>query len=197
MREACRSPAGGVRGGNPQREGWRLARSRWGSGETHKSVLGLLEGLQLLRGQRLELGQVAAPSIREVPQGLRACGCSCPGHGHDHSNERQLDLCSGRTESGGSASIKGLWGGAGCGRCCGAHPASFLDSGLPQQLGDSKGQRGCHPGVLTQSCLVPSPGSQLTALWQVGTCSFCLRCDSCLSPMVQLLTWTDWQFRLM
>lgn len=75
------SSSGGEQHGDPERWGarGRLAHRRWDCGETHKGVLGLLEGLQLLREQRLELGQVAAPCIREDPEGLGARNCFCPG----------------------------------------------------------------------------------------------------------------------
>lgn len=87
----------------------RLAHSRRGSGETHKGVLGPPEGLQLLRGQRLELGQVAATCIREDPEGLGARNCSCPGqrHNHQHQQAAHSHSCDTEGQKGeGSGSIR-------------------------------------------------------------------------------------------
>ena len=84
---AGQRPEGGVEG-RPLQEG---------SGETHKGVLGPLEGLQLLWGQRLELGHVAAPCTWEGPEGRGHRSCSCParrrGHQHQHQRAARGHVC--------------------------------------------------------------------------------------------------------
>lgn len=112
-REAWGSTFSRVYQGYPQREGWRLAHSRRGSGETHEGIRGILEGQPLSWGQRLVLGYVAAPCTWEGPVAPGNRTCSCPGqhcghqHQHQHADPGHVCVTQGWKDEGMDSEIRG------------------------------------------------------------------------------------------
>ena len=83
----------------------------------------------------------------------------------------------------------------------GADPASFLLSGLCQQMGDQVSTLRLSPGVsqspLASLTSASSSGSQLVALSVSLKFQLRLRCNCCLSSMAQLLACAAGQSQLM